>query len=73
VQKDTTNPPVLAKKEKSAAEKGKNREKHLTIVNGYVIIVNCITIACFRKELVKVQCFCYLQSKNFVDLTMLKM
>jgi hypothetical protein len=63
----------LAKKEKSTAEKGKNREKHLTIENCYDIIVNCITIACLWKELVNVQYFCYLQGKNFVDLTTPKM
>ena len=58
---------------KNEIKKGKKCEKRLTNQNGYDIIVNCITIACFRKELVKVQYFCFLQGKNFVDLTTPKM
>jgi len=72
-QKNGPKQRVLTKMEKKAVRKGKFCEKCLTNRQLYDTIVNCITIACFRKELVKVQYFCFLQGKNFVDLTTHKM
>jgi len=65
--------PEKRQKRKIQAGKGFFCEKRLTNSRSYDTIVNCITIACFWKELVKVQYFCFLQGKNFVGLTMPKM